>query len=139
MTDRPFVQTLCDLRRGTLTDQLQGHLTRVVAAVRETGCKGSLTLTLTIKPAKGDSAAVLIDDDVKCKIPTHPHEPSIMFVTEENELTRRDPRQPKLDLDGPTPGPRPVDFRSRAAGEDPVASDEEVVAATTGESDKKLH
>jgi len=134
-TDR-FLSTLLDLRRGALADQLQAELTTVVAAVRATGAKGTLTLTLTIKPAaKGDVGTLMIDDDVKCKIPTAARGSTIMYATEANELTRRDPRQPKLDLDttpsvtspaavAPTAGPRPVDFRSRAANEDdePVTS-----------------
>jgi hypothetical protein len=132
-TDR-FLSTLLDLRRGALADQLQTELTTVVAAVRATGAKGTLTLTLTIKPAaKGDVGTLMIDDDVKCKIPTAARGSTIMYATEANELSRGDPRQPKLDLDAtvgpaaatPTAGPRPVDFRSRAANEDARAANDD--------------
>lgn len=70
----PFVATLQEINGGAslleLSD-LSDALIAVVDAVRRTGKKGSLTYTLTVKPASaGDVDTLFLADDVKLKMPS---------------------------------------------------------------------
>jgi hypothetical protein len=116
---RSFVQTLSDLRRGDLLTELTEQLAELVAAVRATGSGGTLTLTLGVQPAaKGDVGLLFVSDRVTIKLPTAERQPTILYSTADNTLTRRDPRQPDLagmpGLRGPTPM---ADFKSAQAGD----------------------
>lgn len=91
-----FAETLKDIREGALLTELPQALQEVLAAVRATGKAGKLTLTLSIKPLEGSANSILISDDVKTTLPEPTRLTTVMFVTDDNELTRRDPRQPKL-------------------------------------------
>lgn len=93
-----FVDTLKDIRNGSLLTELPQALSDVLAAVRATGKGGTLTLTLSIKPLEGSANSILISDDVKTKLPQPTRQTTVMFVTDKNELTRRDPRQPPLPM-----------------------------------------
>ncbi len=107
-----FTDILSDIRNGDVIAELTEQLRDVVTRVRETGRPGSLTLTLKVKNAsKGAGAALVIEDDVKVKLPTAERGTTVLFATEDGQLQRNDPRQPRLaELD------RPV-VTSIAAGE----------------------
>ena len=91
---KPFDHTLRELRFGECLDELSAEMSKLVAAVGNTGKAGSVTLTIKLKPAGGGSVEVA--DDIKSKIPTLPKGSSIFFATPENNLVRNDPRQPDL-------------------------------------------
>jgi hypothetical protein len=94
---RGITDVLKDIREGALLTELPQQLGELVAAVRATGKGGRLTLTLNIKPLSANRGnQVLITDEVRCAMPEPDRETTVLFITDENELTRRDPRQPKL-------------------------------------------
>lgn len=93
---RAFTDTLKDIREGAVLTELAEHMAGLLDAVRATGKGGKLTLSISVKPLDGTANQVLISDDIKTVVPEPNRPTTVMFVTEENELTRRDPRQPKL-------------------------------------------
>ena len=100
-TTRPFLETLRELRNGATLDDLSEQMAALVAAVRDSNKSGSLTLKISIKPAtRNDATTVLIDDEVVVKMPKAERSATIMFTTEDNSLSRDNPRQQKLNLRG---------------------------------------
>jgi hypothetical protein len=100
MAERPlttFTETLDELRRGKLTADLTAELTGLVAAVREHGTAGKLTLTLTVAPAaSGEVAALIITDQITIKPPKIAKQATILYASDNGTLSKNDPRQPEL-------------------------------------------
>lgn len=108
MAERNFVDTLKDIRHGDVIGELGAELADLVGAVRATGLGGMLTLSIRVKPAsKGDVSALVLEDEIKVKLPKLPRGATILFATDENLLQRQDPRQPEL-----TGLRKPADVRS---------------------------
>jgi len=100
---RAFVDTLKDIRDGELLNELPRKLQEVIEGVQATGKRGKLTIVLELSPAK--AGMFVLTDDVKQVIPEPERDTTtVFFITEESDLSRRDPRQPKL----PEMGPRAV-------------------------------
>jgi hypothetical protein len=91
-----FTDTLKDLREGAVVPELDEALKQLVADVRATGKGGSITLKLNVNPMKGSANMLLITDDVKVAPPARERETTVLYATDDNELSRRDPRQPEL-------------------------------------------
>lgn len=91
-----FTDTLKDIREGAVLTELAENLAALLDAVRATRKGGSLVLTIAVKPLEGTENQVLISDDIKTALPKPSRPTTVMYVTEDNELSRRDPRQPKL-------------------------------------------
>lgn len=95
--EKNFLETLKEIRRGAVVDDLTQELRDLVAAVRATGSAGELTLTIKVRPAaKGDVNTLMIHDAVKVKLPKGEKGTTILFATDDNVLQRNDPRQPEL-------------------------------------------
>ena len=91
-------QVLKELRRGHTIIEMQEKMQEVVAAVKDTAKKGSLTLQLSIEPrTPGDPNEVVIDAIVTSKIPQKTRPKTIFFTTRNNGLQREDPRQGTLE------------------------------------------
>lgn len=99
---RAFVDTLKDVRDGELLAELPRKLQEVVEGVQATGKKGRLVITLELTMANGGKVCMLTDD-IKQVIPDPPKDSTtVFFITDESDLSRRDPRQPKLpQMEGP--------------------------------------
>ncbi len=99
-----FTETLADIRNGDVIADLTDQLRELVLRVRETGRPGSMTLTLKVKNAsKGAGSALVIEDDIKTKLPTAEKGSTFLFAAEDGQLQRNDPRQPRLaELDRPS-------------------------------------
>lgn len=94
---KSFIDTLKEIRRGEVVTDLTVELHDLVAAVRATGKKGELTIVIKVKPAsKGDVNTLVIEDEVKVKLPKPEKGTTILFATDDNMLQRNDPRQPEL-------------------------------------------
>jgi len=87
-------------REGLALQELSAALQRVVAAVAQTGKGGALTFKLTVQPAKrGSGGAVLIEDEIREKIPAADTGVSIFFAdAETGALSRDNPNQLNLEL-----------------------------------------
>lgn len=100
MTDhhvRPFADFLHEQAGGRTHEELTEALAEVVAAVRDTGKKGTLTLTLTVTPLKNGGGALTVTDSVKKGVPIHDRRASIFYATNSGSLTRDDPMQPTFE------------------------------------------
>lgn len=93
----PFAVFLQQQRRGLLHGELSDALHDLLAAVKDTGKPGSLTLQIKVKPAaKGNAEQVLVSDLVVAKKPAVERPESIFFLDDSGNLSRSDPRQPEL-------------------------------------------
>jgi hypothetical protein len=94
---RPFHEWLGDHRRGEASAELADELANVVGAVQLHGKKGRLRLTLDVVPA---GRTVLITDQIEVKVPEGDRETAVYFGDAVGNLSRDDPAQGKLNLDG---------------------------------------
>ena len=100
MTDhvRPFSDWLREQQSGRTHDELTDALATLAAAVKETGKKGSISLTITVAPFdKGNGAALTVTDLVKVALPQHDRRKSIFYADDNGNLTRDDPMQPTFE------------------------------------------
>ena len=96
---KPFFDTLREIRAGAALDDLATELADVVAAVRQTGKAGTLTLKLAIAPAsKGDVQTLMLADTITAKLPRADRGSTVFFSDDANNLSRRDPRQGEIPL-----------------------------------------
>jgi hypothetical protein len=91
-----FIQTLPHMHGGATASDLASKLKELVAAVGQTGKKGSLKLKIALKPAGG--GRVELSAEVSGEIPKPSQQASIFFTTEKHELTRLDPNQSELQF-----------------------------------------
>lgn len=89
---RPFTDVLRDHRNGRLVDHLTDQLALVLAGVRDTGQKGSITLTLEISPERGEEGFVDVQPKVSTKVPQPPLSKGLFYVDEGGSLLRDPPR-----------------------------------------------
>ncbi len=96
---RPFAAVLQEIDHGHVHTNLSAALRDLVDAVKDTGKKGTLGLTITVKPIKPGQVDILdIVADVKLDAPK-PTPPSTMFFTDRTgNLTREDPNGQQLQL-----------------------------------------
>lgn len=92
-----ILQTLAEINGGAFADECSATLSELVGEVRRTGGKGSITITLDIKSAKGNQS-VTVDPGIKSKVPTLDRPIEFFFVGKDNSLLRDHPDQQKLPL-----------------------------------------
>ena len=110
---RPFADWLREQSNGRTLDELSDALADVSAAVRETGKKGTLTLTITISPVKNGGGALVVADQVKALAPKPDRRTSVFYADDHGNLTREDPRQPTFE--GLREVPAPADPKEQTA------------------------
>ena len=94
-----FPETILQLNNGAAVAELSAALAKVLAAVRESGKTGSITFTVTVKPAsKGVTNVVMVESQIKTKLPEPERGMTVFYMTDDNRLVRNDPRQQQLPL-----------------------------------------
>lgn len=93
---RPFADLLQSLNKGRVHSELSDQLQQLVAAVRETGKKGSISLTLTIAPVPKSDGLYDVADNVVMKAPRPARKSSFFYATDEANLVRNNPNQDEL-------------------------------------------
>lgn len=111
-TIRPFAEFLQEQSQGRTHAEMSEALYDLAARVRDTGKKGSVTLTITIEPAKGDEDVLVVGDEIKLKLPEFPRKPSIFYTADDGNLSRTNPTQMTL------PGLREVPTTTRPEPKD---------------------
>jgi len=93
-----FFDTLKDIRDGAVLGEAQAAMRELVEAVLASNKPGKLQLTITVKPtSKGQNdRTLLVTDDLKLITPRAERGTTVFFATDTAELSRRDPRQPRL-------------------------------------------
>ena len=84
---REFAAVLLELGKGATHALLSKGLREVVAAVKETGNKGSVVPTLEVT-ADDDGDTVTVTDKVVAKIPQHDRKASRFYVTDDGDPVR---------------------------------------------------
>jgi len=105
---RPFADWLRDQSQGATHDELSEALYDLVARVGDTGKKGTLTLTISVEPMKGDESILVVSDEIKLRLPEFPRKPSIFYTDGEGNLCRTNPDQPELSGLREVPNPEPA-------------------------------
>jgi hypothetical protein len=100
---RPFADVLQSLNKGRVHSELSDALQQLVAAVKETGKKGSISLTLTVAPVPKSDGLFDVADNVVLKAPKPARKSSFFYADDEANLVRNNPNQDEL------PGVRVVD------------------------------
>lgn len=105
---KPFATTLNELNKGRTHSELSSSLQDLVAAVMDTGKKGTLTLTIIVESAKSHDM-VVISDKVVVKKP-EARAATMLFVDQHYNLRRDNPEQPQLPL-GIVPNPESAELK----------------------------
>lgn len=93
---KPITDILAAIRKGLVAEAAGEELATVVRAVLATRKPGSLTITLAVKPNKGDDETVVISSKIGAKSPTADLPEALFFADDQGDLHREDPRQPEM-------------------------------------------
>ena len=107
-TVRPFADWLREQSKGLTHEELSDALRDLTARVVDTGKKGSITLTITIAPLKGDVGALVVADEIKLKLPEHDRAASLFYPDKHGNLSRSDPNQLSFDSLREVPAAEPT-------------------------------
>lgn len=95
----PFIRMLAQLHNGALASEAADELAHAVEAVKKTGKKASLALTITINPeGKGEVVAIEASGKLAPKLPKRDQRATTFFVDDKNQLTRHDPNQREIEF-----------------------------------------
>ncbi len=92
-----ITDTMHKIGGGLFIDQATDKMAELVRSVNETGRSGKLTLTITAKKMTR-SGAIHIAGEPKLTLPKKEPLETVLFSTEDGELTEDHPNQQKLDL-----------------------------------------
>ncbi|WP_131104048.1 hypothetical protein [Ornithinimicrobium sufpigmenti] len=106
---RPFADFLREHGRGRTHDELGEALHTLIARVKDTGKKGSVTLTVVVEPMKKDDRMVVVGDKIAIKLPEHDRPSGLWFVGKDGNLQRDDPDQLAFEALREVPAPPGVD------------------------------
>ena len=113
---RPITDILRDHRNGKLVAEASERFARVVLAVEETQKEGSITITLKVKPSKGEEGAFTVTPSVGQTIPERDLPNALFFADDDGSLVRESPTQRGMfDANAEDLGDAP---RRRRSGED---------------------
>lgn len=99
-----ILQTLGQLRKGKMLEDLDATLRHVVDAVRDAAQEsggiagGEVTIKLKLKSQKGDHMVIDVHDEITSKTPARPGGRTVFFASGDGELVRNDPRQQEMAL-----------------------------------------
>lgn len=86
-----------DMDQGNLQYELARRMTEIINAVRESGKKGSLQLTISISPLpKFGANAVEVVPAIKVSVPQPEYKRTIRFITDDLRLIGDNPDQRKF-------------------------------------------
>lgn len=106
---RPFADWIREQSNGRTHDELSVALHDLIGRVRDTGKKGSVSLTVTVAPMKGDTDVLVVGDEIKLRIPEHDRKASLFYPDAHGNLSRTDPQQLSFESLREVPPPPGVD------------------------------
>jgi hypothetical protein len=98
----PFMKMLAQIRAGGAVTEATEKIGELIGAVKRTGSKGKMTITLELTPDdKGEVRGVEIDAEVKIKAPERKRKKTFFYVVGEQSLSRTGTveDQPEFDFD----------------------------------------
>lgn len=109
---RSFGDQLAEINSGAVADQAAIQLADLVQQVMKTGRKGSVTVTVSVRPYKGNSKTVEVAATTTIKRPEGDPHAGVFFTDPDGHLFRHDPSAPTLAFplaETPRPGAeRPI-------------------------------
>jgi hypothetical protein len=99
-----FASTITNLNNGSTETELSLAFKSLVAAVSDTGRKGTLTLKLTVEQNKKNAKLIEIAAEVSCK-PPQPKPQAAAFLLHQGELIALEDTQMRLPLERQIDGP----------------------------------
>ncbi len=90
-SEAPTDFALVLMNRPSTHAELSEKLQRLVTAVRETGKKGTLGITITVGLFDGDPDRIVLGDKITMRMPEHDRKDSIFFPNQSGQLSRTDP------------------------------------------------
>lgn len=90
---RPFADWFREQSSGKTHEEMGEALYDLVQRVRDTGKKGTLSLTISVAPMDKDISVLVISDEIKLRLPEHDRKSSLFYPDKHGNLTRRDPGQ----------------------------------------------
>lgn len=109
---RPFADWLREQSHGKTHDEMGEALYDLVARVRDTGKKGTVSLTITVAPMDKDVSVLVVSDEIKLRLPEHDRKASLFYPDKSGNLSRTDPNQLSFES-----------LREVPAGVDPVTGE----------------
>jgi hypothetical protein len=107
---REFAGTIVDLADANL--EAGKLLQQLIAAVRDTGKPGTMTLKLSVKLLPGSDKALVVTPAVTATLPKRDVKAGVFFADKDNNPQRSDPDQPGLFAE------EEIRTAARAAGAD---------------------
>lgn len=98
----PFVKMFAQIRAGSAVTEATEKIGQLIGAVKRTGAKGKMTITLELTPDdKGEVRGVEVDAEVKIKAPERKRKKTFFYVVGEQSLSRTGAvdDQPEFDFD----------------------------------------
>jgi hypothetical protein len=90
------IELIREADRGKLLNDLQQGVDDIVSAIEENRGAGTGEITLKIKIKSKSEGAYTITHDLGIKVPKPARSDMLMFMGDDGELQRADPRQPTL-------------------------------------------
>lgn len=107
-TEAKFLATLKAMREGKVSLELDASFADIVGAVMSTGKKAELNIKIIVTPVKGgDPNMLFVSDKISVTLPKLDKLATMFYAQDDLSLSRRDPRQPTLEM-GPGPVTRPA-------------------------------
>jgi hypothetical protein len=89
------------LRKGDFLFDVSQNIEKLTESIRQHRKGGKVVIEIAIEPQDKSAHMVTVTDKITLKLPPEPcSDPTIFFTTGKNTLSRRDPRQMEIDLDG---------------------------------------
>lgn len=107
---RPFADFFREQSGGKTHDEMSEAIYDLVQKVRDTGKAGSVQLTFRVSTLKGDENVLVIEDQIKLRLPEHDRKASMFFPDKNGNLSRSDPRQLAFESLREVPTPDNVDL-----------------------------
>ncbi len=123
MENMGIMELLTIVGDGRVLDDYHERLDALIRAVKTSHKKGTITLTLSVAPAKDmmDIPRVVVSAVVTAKIPLSERGSEMLYIDDDNQLSRRNPRQPELPFNTVKMPPKEergdLNGKARAAGE----------------------
>lgn len=95
-----FSDQVSKINKGATDSELTAEMVRLVKQVRDTGKKGSLTLTMNVQMLGNNNEDVVkITPDIKLSLPKVAQPAAIFWSTADGDLLRNDPQQNELEFE----------------------------------------
>ncbi len=113
---RPFADFLAEHNKGSEARQAGEALQALVAAVQDTGKKGSVAVKVDVAPMKNAETMLITTVTVASKLPSIEPKSAVFYADDDSNLVRSDPRQLTFDSLKEVPAAPVTELREAGRG-----------------------